>query len=103
MSNGTRRIRRALTLATAITALATPTAWGATAEQLLPSSTEGGDTREQPYTPQTTSSSSSGPVSGDGFDWGDAGIGATAMLAMAAIAGGGALVLRNRPRHDSAT
>jgi hypothetical protein len=41
-------------------------------------------------------------VSGDGFDWGDAGIGATAMLALTAIAAGTALATGRRLSHRSA-
>jgi hypothetical protein len=40
-------------------------------------------------------------ASGDGFDWGDAGIGAAATLALAAIAGGTAVVTRHRPRRET--
>ena len=36
----------------------------------------------------------------DGFDWGDAGIGATAMLALAGIAAGAGLFLGRRPRRS---
>ncbi len=38
-------------------------------------------------------------VAGDGFDWGDAGIGASAVLALAAIAGGAAIALGHSSRR----
>jgi hypothetical protein len=41
--------------------------------------------------------------SADGFDWGDAGIGAAGMLALASIAGGAAVVVRHRPGRDAVT
>ena len=100
MKEGTHRVRRALALATAIAALATPAASGATAEQLLPGATGDGDVREDAYTPLTEASSSPASASADGFDWGDAGIGATAVVAVAAMLAGGTLVLRHRPRQD---
>jgi hypothetical protein len=37
-----------------------------------------------------------GTASGDGFDWGDAGVGAAGTLALVAIAGGAAVVTRHR-------
>ncbi len=98
MKNGTQRIGRLLALAAAIAALAAPAAWAAPAEQILSENAGNttGNTQEQPY-----SSPSPAPVSvsSDGFDWGDAGVGATAMLALAAMLGGAALVLRNRPHR----
>ena len=112
MKNGTQRIRRIVALATAIAALAAPAAWAAPAEQILSENAGStpGNTQEEsyssvssiaPYTPQ--GSPSSAPVSspGDGFDWGDAGIGATVVLALAAMFGGTALVLRTRPQRGS--
>jgi hypothetical protein len=38
----------------------------------------------------------------DGFDWGDAGVGATATLALATIAAGAALATGHRPRRTVA-
>ncbi len=40
------------------------------------------------------------PATSDGFDWGDAGIGATAMLALGAIAAGAGFVLGRRPSRS---
>ena len=102
MKNGKQRIRRVLALATAITALAAPAAWAAPAEQIL--SENAGSTSSAPYktyTPQSSPSSAPVSTASDGFDWGDAGIGATAMLALAAMVGGTALVLRTRPQRGS--
>ena len=102
MKNGNQRIRRVLALATAITALAAPAAWAAPAEQIL--SENAGSTSIAPhktYTPQSSPSSAPVSTASDGFDWGDAGIGATAMLALAAMVGGTALVLRTRPQRGS--
>lgn len=50
-----------------------------------------------PSSPPSVAQAPSTPVSGDGFGWGDAGIGAAAMLALAAIVGGAALVVMHRP------
>jgi hypothetical protein len=109
MRNGTQRIGRVLALATAIVAVAAPAAWASTVEERLPASGSG-EAEEQgyssvnsisPYTPETSPAPAPTSVSGDGFDWGDAGIGATALLALVAVAGGGALVLRHRPHRGS--
>jgi len=54
-----------------------------------------------PYTPQSSPSSAPVSTASDGFDWGDAGIGATVVLALAAMVGGTTLVLRNRPHRGS--
>ena len=99
MKNGNQRIRRVLALATAITALAAPAAWAAPAEQIL--SENAGSTSIAPYTPQSSPSSAPVSTASDGFDWGDAGIGATVGLALAAMVGGTALVLRTRPQRGS--
>jgi len=108
MTNGTQSIRRVLALATIAAALTAPAAWGAPVEQVLPNSTGNGEAQAPdsappsspaPYVPSTPSSPPAS-ASGDGFDWGDAGIGAMVMLALAAMAGG-TLVLRHRPRRSS--
>ena len=110
MRNGTQRIGRVLTLATAIVALAAPAAWAATVEERLPGTSGNGEAQAQeyssvnataPYVAETSPTSAPSSVSDDGFDWGDAGIGATALFALAAVAGGTALVLRNRPHRGS--
>ena len=97
MSMINQRIRRSLVLATVVAALAAPAAWAAPVDPVAngsypsvdPSLVEG--TRAPTSTPATTS--------GDGFDWGDAGLGAAAMLGLTAMAAGSALALRHRPRR----
>ena len=117
MGNGTTQsIRRIVALATAIAALAAPAAFAAPVEQILSENAGStivnaqGNGQEQsysslssvaPYTPQSSPSPVSTSTPGDGFDWGDAGIGATVVLALAAMFGGGALVLRTRPQRRS--
>jgi hypothetical protein len=141
MSNGTQRVRRTLTLATALVAFAAPAASAMPETQILSEnagSTIIGNDREEsysslnsivppqsessagssqargdqeegyssvtsiaPYSPQDVPSSTPVATSSDGFDWGDAGIGATAMLALTAMLVGGAVVLRTRPQRGS--
>lgn len=120
MRNGTQRIRRIVALATAIAAVAAPAAWAAPIEPPILSDNAGSTTgnapraqsaEEQSYALHRVSDYDSGvdalpssapvPTASDGFDWGDAGIGASAMLALAAMAGGTALVLRTRPQRRS--
>ena len=108
MSTNTHRLRRGLALATVVGALAAPAASAAPIDPALPG-TSGDSPNGQPYggsvtalsPPASSPSPASEPttVSGDGFDWGDAGIGAAAMLALAAIGAGGALVVGRRPGH----
>ena len=111
MRNGTQRIRRTVALATAIAALAAPAAWAAPQQEpIVPNADVPGNAQEKsyssvnsiaPYTPQSSPSSAPVASPGDGFDWGDAGIGATVMLALAAMVGGAALVFRSRPQRGS--
>ena len=119
MTNGTQSVRRTVALATAIAALAAPAAWAAPAEQILSEnagSTIAGDTATQqpseeqsysslnsiaPYSPESTPSPVTASTPNDGFDWGDAGIGATVVVALAAMIAGSALVLRTRPQRGS--
>jgi hypothetical protein len=117
MRSNTYRFVRGLALAIAVSALAVPVASVAPAAASVhePSSA----------TPQTAQRSDDSSVvlrrdgsqavpfvadvapqataTSDGFDWGDAGIGATAMLVLAGIAAGAGLVLGRRPsrRHTS--
>jgi hypothetical protein len=88
------RLRRGLALATIVAALAAPAASAAPVDPQIPGSSD--YERPSPYVP--TSSPAAEPVatSGDGFDWGDAGIGAIAMLALAAIAGGATVAVGHR-------
>jgi hypothetical protein len=103
MNTNTHRLRRGLALAIAVSALAAPIASAAPIDQPVPGTAgditlrPSGD-RDEPYAASVTAAEPS-TVSGDGFDWGDAGIGAAAMLALAAIGAGGALVVVRRPRH----
>jgi hypothetical protein len=93
----TNTFRRGLALATVMGALAGP-ASAAPVEQLIPS-TVNGEPSSQP-----------GPVrvvqvdADNGFDWGDAGIGASGLLALAAIVSGALVAIRHRPdtRHTVA-
>jgi hypothetical protein len=112
MRNGTQRIRQTVALATAIAALAAPAAWAAPAEQILSENAGSttGNAQEQsysslnsvaPYAPQSTPSPAPTSTPGDGFDWGDAGIGATVVLALGAMVAGGAVVLRTRPQRGT--
>jgi hypothetical protein len=84
-------VRRGLAVALLAGALAPSAASAAPIEELIPSSTN----REQSGQPA--------PVrivqvsANDGFDWGDAGIGATGVLALVAIASGALVVARRRP------
>ncbi len=114
MRTNTHRFMRGLAIAIAVSALAAPVASVAPAAASVhePSSA----------TPQTAQrSDDSGVVlrrdgsqavpfvadvgpeataTSDGFDWGDAGIGATSMLVLAAIAAGAALLLGRRPSRS---
>ena len=118
MRNGTQRIRRTVALATAIAAVAAPAAWAAPVEPIASENaggTMGNAPQEQSaeeqsysspssgatYTPQSSPSSAPVSTASDGFDWGDAGIGASVVLALAAMVGGTALVLRTRPQRGS--
>jgi hypothetical protein len=101
MENGNQRLRLGLALATVISAIAVPTASAAPIGEPL------GGTDAQDYTAVPVSWPAPSPeaasVPGDGFDWGDAGIGAGGMLALTAIAGGVVLALGSRrSRHGVA-
>jgi hypothetical protein len=89
--NSKNRMRRGLALATTVSALAAPTASAAPIEQLLPSSANQ-DPGAQPAPVRIVERSVD-----SGFDWGDAGIGATGVLALVAIASGAFVATRRRP------
>lgn len=89
--NFKNRLRRGLALATAVSALAAPAASAAPIEQLLPSSVNQ-DPGAQPAPVRIVERSVD-----SGFDWGDAGIGATGVLALVAIASGALVATRRRP------
>jgi hypothetical protein len=103
MSTINRRIRRSLALATAVTAFAVPAAWAAPVDPVVPGGA--GDQVQNASYPSVDPSllvvpSSSAPATtSDGFDWGDAGLGAGAMLGLTAMAAGTAVALRHRPRR----
>jgi hypothetical protein len=84
-------MRRGLVLATVIGALAAPTA---SAHRVDPAGVDSDYT--SPYSP-TSERTQPAPVVSDGFDWGDAGIGATAILALAAIGAGATVAIGHRP------
>jgi hypothetical protein len=82
-------------LAVAIAATVVPSASAITGEQFIPST--GQKPKQGPPVEPHSSTSTAITVSGDnGFDWGDAGVGAGGALALGMVAVGGALVLRNR-------
>lgn len=93
-----RRSARAFALVAAIGALAVPSASAAPVEQFMP------DTRadsEVVAMPVRVIEVGSDP----GFDWGDAGIGASGLLALMAIGAGAAVATGHRPgmRHNPQT
>lgn len=92
------RLRRGLAVATVVSALGAPAASAAPIEQFIPSTTNG-EPSGQPAPVRVVQ------VGADnGFDWGDAGIGAAGLLALAAIASGAVVAIRHRPdvRHTVA-
>jgi hypothetical protein len=91
-------LRRGLAIATIVSALVAPVASAAPTEQFIPS-TVNGEPSGQPAPVRVVQ------VGADnGFDWGDAGIGAGGLLALAAIASGALMAIRHRPdaRHTVA-
>ena len=93
MNSNHQRLRRSLALASVVGALAAPAASAA------PIDPEG---VKAPYTVRTPPKPLPTPeptVVSDGFDWGDAGIGAAAMLAVGAIGAGAAIATGRIPRH----
>jgi hypothetical protein len=118
MSTTTRRMRRSLALAIAAGALAAPAASAAPIDPegveapYTVNSVEQGQGSEQSPTPSINAVLGSDGVStptsvlaaapqteADGFDWGDAGIGAAAMLAVGAIGAGAALATGRMSRQ----
>jgi hypothetical protein len=84
-------LRRGLAVATVVSALAAPAASATPVEQFIPSTANGEPSGEQ------------APIrvvqvgADDGFDWGDAGLGAGGLLALVAIASGALVAIRHRP------
>ena len=96
--NSNSRLQHGLAVATVVSALAAPAASAAPVEQFIPSTTDG-EPSGQPAPVRLVQ------VGADnGFDWGDAGIGAGGLLALAAIASGAVVAIRHRPdpRHTAA-
>jgi hypothetical protein len=86
-----RRPVRTLALAAAISAIAAPAASAIPAEQLIP--TTRGDSGDRAVPVRVIE------VGADrGFDWGDAGIGATGVIALMAIGAGAAVATGHGPR-----
>jgi hypothetical protein len=91
-------VRRGLALATIAGALAAPTASAAPIEQMLPHSVRDAEQTAQPAPVRVVH------VSADnGFDWADAGIGATGVLALMVIASGALIATRRRPTPGHTT
>jgi len=113
-------LRRGLAVATVVSAFAAPVASAAPVEEFIPSTVNGPTETHKDYSKNSVggdyaplSGESSGQqaparvaqVGGDnGFDWGDAGIGAGGLIALAAIASGVLVAIRHRPdaRHTVA-
>lgn len=84
-------LRRGLAVTTVVSAFAAPAASAAPIEDMIPN-TRGGESSGQPAPIRVVQ------VGADnGFDWGDAGIGAGGLLALAAIASGAVVAVRHRP------
>jgi hypothetical protein len=85
------RLRRGLAAATVVGAFAAPAASAAPIEDIIPSTGNGKPSGQQ------------APVrvvqvgADNGFDWGDAGIGAGGLLALVAIASGALVATGHRP------
>ena len=100
MTSRINSLRTALAIAIAVTAIAVPTATARPIDDVGP--------LDEYRVPTTTSldvaaSPVASPTS-DGFDWGDAGIGAGAMLALGSIAAGALVATGHgtRPRQSVA-
>ena len=97
MRNTMQRLGRLLALTTVVLAVAAPAASARHAADYFQTNPAPAYSAPAGYVPSPAQS----PVivSGDGFDWGDAGIGATAVLALAAITAGALITVRHRPGH----
>ena len=85
------RLRRGLAIATVGSALLAPAASAAPVEQMVPS-TANGEPSGQPAPVRIVQGGAD-----DGFNWGDAGIGAGGLLALTVIASGAVIAVRHRP------
>jgi hypothetical protein len=93
--NTKQRFRRGLALATVIGAVAAPAASAYPVDPPLPGGSDGSGDKGTPDRSVVAPVTS---TSGEGFDWGDAGIGAGAAFALTAIGLGGAIAVGSR-RH----
>lgn len=84
-------LRRGLGIAAVVSALAAPAASAAPIEDVIPSTVN--DDPSGQHVPVRIVQAGAD----NGFDWGDAGIGAGGLLALAAIASGGLVAVRHRP------
>jgi hypothetical protein len=85
------RAVRGVALAAVMSAVAAPSASALPVEELMPHTRGESDAPAMPVRVVEVGADHS-------FDWGDAGIGATGVLALAAIGAGAALVTGRRPR-----
>jgi hypothetical protein len=101
MASNTRRLRSGLAVAGIVTAVAAPAAWAGPVERV----DRDGSGYERPLSAYYVQSPAPEPAtsSSDGFDWGDAGIGATAILALAAIGAGATVAVGHRTRRRDHT
>ena len=106
MTSKAHRLRRGLALATVIGALAAPSASAAPIDPAVPGTAgdqahgQSNGAGSRPVGPNTAPEPVA--VADDGFDWGDAGIGAAGMLAVGAIAAGAAVAVAHRPGRQPA-
>lgn len=103
MTSNTHSLRRSVALAVIVSAIAAPAAWAGPIE---PADPNGSNYQRPPsaYNVERLPPASEPVIAAsDGFDWGDAGIGATAMLALAAIAAGATLATGHGPHHSRHT
>ncbi len=103
MASNTRRLRRGLAVAGIVTAVAAPAAWAGPVEPVGLNGSGYERPRNAYYVQQFPPPPEPATSSGDGFDWGDAGIGATAILALAAIGAGATVAVGHRPRRRGHT
>jgi hypothetical protein len=96
MSGSYHRFRRGLALATVVGALVAPAASAYPIDKPIPGPGAG------PYGPGPEPPAPTPTVTDDGFDWGDAGIGAAAMLALGAIGAGAVVATGRNSRHSDA-
>ena len=113
MKRSIQSIRAALLLTVAVVAIAVPTASAAPVEDYLPGATQadqGQAPSQTPSSPTTvnaltgatpveTSAPSTTVSASDSFDWGDAGLGATAIVALGIVALGAAVATGHGPRR----